>query len=131
MASVSCLLCQRGCVHCRGDAAFQHVASIIDNGDGYSPDADGCDDSDAPAYPTAPGQPDGIDDDCDSIVDEGTDAYGDDGDGDGYTEDGDDSDAPAYPTAPEMEDRADNYHDEAGQWYETWEDLTALAALGA
>ena len=83
-----------------------------DDGDGYGdgtgPDAD-CDDSDASVYPSAAELYDNIDNDCDSLIDEGTIGYDD--DGDTFSEvDGDcnDRDDNSYPGAPEMDDHADN-----------------------
>ena len=55
--------------------------------DGHVSDAGGgddCDDGDPNSYPGAPEQEDGADNDCDGVVDEGTNLYDD--DGDGYTE---------------------------------------------
>ena len=67
---------------CLGDAALD-----LDS-DGYSGCAGDCDDADASAVPGGVERIDGIDNDCDGLADEGTDAYDD--DGDGYTEDGGD-----------------------------------------
>jgi len=72
-------------------------ADIIDqDGDGYDADHAGgndCDDTNASVKPGASETCDGIDEDCDSSVDEGTECYDDDGDGssedDGDCNDGD------------------------------------------
>jgi len=78
------------------------------DGDGYR--ADDCDDSDPSIHPGAPedggdgsGSANGVDDDCDGIIDEGTSAYDDDDDG-SSEEDGDcdDGEASVYPGAPEV-----------------------------
>ncbi len=73
------------------------------DGDGYSVCVDDCDDDDATVYPGAEEQEDGIDNDCDGIVDNDTDSYDD--DGDGFSEDdGDcnDGDAAVNPDAEEV-----------------------------
>lgn len=62
---------------------------VDDDGDGFTEFAGDCNDSDTLVFPFAPedldaanpGEGDGIDNDCDGIVDEGTAAYDDDGDG--------------------------------------------------
>ena len=63
------------------------------DGDGYSVCGGDCDDDDADAHPGASETVDGIDEDCDGRVDNGTSAYDDDGDGqsedDGDCNDGD------------------------------------------
>ena len=77
--------------------------------DGYTEDAGDCDDSEATVHPDAPELADGLDNDCDGTIDEGTTAYDD--DGDGYAEDGgdcDDTDADTYPGAEELADWVDN-----------------------
>ena len=75
------------------------------DGDGYAPAGGDCDDSDAGAHPGAEELADGADQDCDDIIDEGTDAYDDDGDGwtedDGDCDDADDEVAPENPETPD------------------------------
>ena len=76
--------------------------------DGPIADAD-CDDEDPWVYPYAAEIFDGKDNDCDGIIDEGTD--GRDDDGDGHSEaDGDcnDDDDEVFPDAPEQPDGKDN-----------------------
>ncbi len=80
--------------------------------DGYDADAYGgsdCDDADASVNPDAAETENGIDDDCDGSVDEGTAAYDD--DGDGFSEndgDCDDADASVNPDAAETENGIDD-----------------------
>jgi len=77
------------------------------DGDGYDGTAvggDDCDDEDAAVHPGAEEAPNHLDDNCDGVVDEGTE-YGDD-DGDGYAEvdgDCDDADPTVSPGASEIE----------------------------
>ncbi len=86
-----------------------------DDGDGYGDVAGDptvpvdCDDSNHDVYPEAAELPDGVDNDCDSLVDEGT-LLGDD-DGDTFSEaegDCDDASVESYPGGPEMPDHKDN-----------------------
>jgi hypothetical protein len=82
----------------------------VDNdNDGYTEDEGDCDDTDEDVHPGAFELVNGIDDDCNDLIDDGTTAYDD--DGDGYAEDaGDcvDSDPEIYPYAPEICDGIDN-----------------------
>jgi hypothetical protein len=74
------------------------------DGDGYSVAAGDCDDLDPNAYPGAAEVVDGIDQDCDGVPDNGTEAYDD--DGDGFSEldgDCDDADPGVSPVALEVE----------------------------
>lgn len=65
-----------------GNACDQGLVEAYDaDDDGHSVCADDCDDSSASIYPGAPEVEDGIDQDCDGVVDEGTPAFDDDGDG--------------------------------------------------
>lgn len=86
------------------------------DGDGYLswPVGDDCDDTDPEVHPGATEVANGKDDDCDGIVDEGTEWYDD--DLDGYTETGgdcDDSDPDIHPGAEETCDGVDEDCDEA------------------
>ena len=70
-----------------GDPAAYDV-----DGDGYTSCAGDCDDNDPLVWPGHPELPDGLDNNCDGRVDEGTELYDD--DGDGFAEvDGDCNDA--------------------------------------
>ena len=77
--------------------------------DGYTPTQGDCDDTNPNIFPGAEEDPNGVDDDCDGDIDEGTYLYDD--DGDGYSEqdgDCDDDDEDTYPGASELPDEADN-----------------------
>jgi len=98
--------------------ADEGTALYDDDGDGYceAPAActDGslpgdCDDEDPALHPGASEVLNGVDDDCDELVDEGTPAYDD--DGDGFTEFGgdcDDANEAIHPGAEELYDGIDN-----------------------
>jgi len=91
----------------RGGSASRAFPILV--GPGEDGDADGfavvegdCDDEDPTIYPGAPEAADGIDNDCDGEVDEGSDDTDDDGDGFSDLQgDCDDNDPNVYPGAPE------------------------------
>ena len=77
--------------------------------DGYETCDGDCDDDDPAVFPGATETANGVDDDCDGTIDEGTVAYDDDGDGQSEEEgDCDDNDAMTFPGAPEACDGLDN-----------------------
>ncbi|MCB9777191.1 MAG: putative metal-binding motif-containing protein [Alphaproteobacteria bacterium] len=87
----------------------QKSLSDIDNdGDGFSENQGDCDDTDEDIYPGATETADGVDEDCDGIIDNDTPAYDDDGDGFSENEgDCDDADATVYPGGTETYDGDD------------------------
>jgi murein DD-endopeptidase MepM/ murein hydrolase activator NlpD len=79
-----------------------------DDGDDYALAEDDCDDDDPGVHPGATETPDGVDEDCDGLIDEGTSAYDD--DGDGFSEldgDCDDADPARRPGLPELLNQID------------------------
>jgi hypothetical protein len=105
---------------------------VDDDGDGYTENGGDCDDANPAIHPGAVEYYNTVDDDCNGIVDDGTEGYDD--DGDGWTEiegDCDDADDDTYPEAPELADGDDNdcdgttdegtvnYDDDGDGWTET------------
>ena len=88
------------------DGNCDHASDFDQDGDGFDAAGYGgedCNDLLADVSPTAPEQPNGVDDDCDGAVDEET-SWGDD-DGDGFSEDDgdcDDTDPGVFPGADEV-----------------------------
>ncbi|MFN7145726.1 MAG: MopE-related protein, partial [Myxococcota bacterium] len=85
------------------------AAASDDDRDGYTEDDGDCDDADPSVRPGAPEYANGVDDDCDGAVDEGTTNVDD--DADGFTEgdgDCDDGDPDTWPGALEVCDEVDN-----------------------
>ncbi len=92
-------------------ADFEVIAQDQHDGDedGYSEVDGDCDDDDDSIHPEAAEVSDGIDNDCDGAIDEGTDSVDD--DGDGFSEldgDCDDADGSRFPGAEESLDETDN-----------------------
>ena len=82
------------------------------DGDGFAADVD-CDDGTPDIAPGATERPNGVDDDCDGVVDDGTVAFDD--DGDGFTEQEGDCDDAAFEVSPDADevpnDRDDDCND--------------------
>ena len=104
------------------DCDGQMVDSLQDlDGDGYTTEAGDCGPFDSSVRPFAEEEPDGVDDDCDGVVDEGTIFFDDDGDGLSETR-GDcyDEDAAIHPGAVEVvngvDDNCDGEVDDLGAY---------------
>ena len=92
-------------------AYFEVIASddVDDDGDGWTETQNDCDDADPSTNPGATEYENGIDDDCDGIIDDNTDSSDDDGDGQTEDEgDCDDYDPNTYDGAIEACDNVDN-----------------------
>jgi hypothetical protein len=90
---------------CQGSGASSHDADA----DGFSSCGGDCDDGDPSVHPGADEYLDGVDNDCDGDVDDGTVAFDD--DGDGFSEqdgDCDDTSEDTFPGAEELLDGRDN-----------------------
>ncbi|MFT7520149.1 MAG: hypothetical protein ACI9MC_002293, partial [Kiritimatiellia bacterium] len=82
-----------------------------DDGDGFGVSGEwkDCDDTNPSIHPLAAETHDGRDNDCDRLIDEGTDGFDDDGDGMSESQgDCDDANPDTYKGAPEIRDQADN-----------------------
>ena len=85
--------------------AYFEVISILDiddDSDGFTENQGDCDDNDPTVNPSSPEVENGLDDNCNGVTDEGTNAYDDDGDGFSENEgDCNDNEIAIYPTAIE------------------------------
>ncbi|MFZ5476891.1 MAG: MopE-related protein [Myxococcota bacterium] len=85
------------------------LTAVDDDGDGFTEEQGDCNDADGSVYPTATEYYNGRDEDCDGVIDDGTEGYDDDGDGMNEIEgDCDDDDAVIYEAATEVCDSKDN-----------------------
>ena len=89
--------------------AVTSLRDVDNDGDGFTEEQGDCNDEDGSVYPGAEEFYNGRDDDCDGVIDDGTEGFDD--DGDGFAEiDGDCDDASdtTYPGADEVCDSLDN-----------------------
>jgi len=95
-----------------GDGYGTSTSSVLtcDMPDGYVGNDDDCWDDDASVSPSATETADGVDEDCDGIVDEGTDYYDD--DGDGWSEAGGDCDDAVSGSSPGGEEECNGVDDD-------------------
>jgi hypothetical protein len=98
-----------------GDRTARHEADVVvgpgedHDGDGFSIREGDCDDTLHSVYPGSPDVADGLDNDCDGEIDEGSPEADDDGDGFSDREgDCDDEDPAVYPHAPEVQNGIDD-----------------------
>ena len=98
-----------GAVDCADtDCGAEDVCCDVDDDGYFSADCGGpdCDDSDPAVHPGAAEVLNGVDDDCDDEIDEGTDAYDD--DGDGFSEDDGDCDDTNPDVSPDADEICGN-----------------------
>ena len=92
--------------------------AVDNDGDGFTENEGDCDDTDEDIHPGAPEIVNGVDDDCNGLIDDGTSAY--DNDGDGYSADEgdcDDTDPAIFPGAVEESESGECMIDADGDGY--------------